>query len=348
MTAIDIIPADLTLELFNLRVYSRIDRRTTACQIAAEREGSTVVIRGYSMFPQTDTFVRETAIKTFAPDDVHFDLRVLNRDYPLQFHEVRAHTAQFYKDSVVVKADLLTEALYGAVLRTFYERDGFIFAQHPDGYVGYVPSGSLQQTDRDRYLRWKNGNYAILRKSVIVGGADDPAGLTMPPAARLIMEEDGTLDLPGGRAVRLAESQYMAVRHDYETFARSLEQHSEIFRDTPYLWGGKTQVGIDCSGFVQSLMLQEGISLPRDASMQAHVGEIVGYLPDYSDLLPGDIVFFMNNTAHVYHVGIYIGNRTYLHSSGSQNIVRSSFDKQNPTYAERYGGTFVFGRRVRM
>lgn len=348
VTTTDLIQSDLAMEIFHLRILSKIDRRTTACRITAERQEDQVVVRGFSMFPQTDAFIRETATKTFAPDPVRFELRVLTRDYPLAFHEVTVHAAPFYKDPVVSKEDLQTEALYGTILRTFFERDGYVFAQHPDGYVGYVPAGTLRPADQTRYLRWKNGDYAILREQVVLESADAPDGrIVIPPAARLMLEEDGSVVLPTGGTVRLADHQFTAVRRDDGSFARTLDSHAGIFSDTPYLWGGKTQAGIDCSGFVQSLMLQEGIFLPRDASMQAYVGEIVGYLPDYEDLLPGDMVFFMNNNAHVYHIGIYLGNRTYLHSSGSQNIVRSSLDPGDPHYSERYGGTFVFGRRLR-
>src|SRR5205814_777417 len=139
------------------------------------------------------------------------------------------------------------------------------------------------------------------------------------PATRLPWES-GRLLLPNGSSVKVAADKLKIVRPDDRGFMRAIERHARFFQKTTYLWGGKTQHGIDCSGFMQSLFLQEGILLPRDANMQANMGEIVGYLPRYADLLPGDLVFFMNEKAYVFHVGIYVGDGHYLHSSGSKNI----------------------------
>lgn len=348
MSIVDLVPTEAVNELFYLRVYSKIDRRTTACRVRVERDGDVTTVHGYSIFPQTDRFIRDTAEKTFAPETVAFDLKVLTRDYPVAFQQVITRSAPFYKDPVVVKEDLLTEALYGSFLRTFFEQDGFVLAQHPDGYVGYVPAADLKPATDTGYLRWKNGPCAILREPVPIGPEQGSGEeMLLPPTTRLVLDADGLAELPTGRKLFLQEKQYVPNHRNPEAFARALEAHAASFENTPYLWGGKTQAGIDCSGFVQSIMIQEGIFLPRDASMQAYVGEIVGYLPDYEDLLPGDMVFFMNDLAHIYHVGVYLGNRTYLHSSGSLNIIRSSFEKDGPNYAERYGGTFVFGRRLR-
>ena len=146
--------------------------------------------------------------------------------------------------------------------------------------------------------------------------------------------------------MKLSPKDYVAFDPARSTFITSLQKRAEQFMNSPYLWGGKTEAGIDCSGFVQTLALQEGIFLPRDASMQCHVGEMVGYLPDFADLLPGDIMYFMNKNAFVFHVGIYLGDKKYMHSAGKTGPTVSSVYPKGENYMTRYGNKFVYARRV--
>ncbi len=74
---------------------------------------------------------------------------------------------------------------------------------------------------------------------------------------------------------------------------------------------------------------------------------MVGYLPNHEDLLPGDLLFFMNDKAYVFHVGVYAGDHMYLHSSGLKNVLKSSLLTDGENYLSRYGTSFVHGRRIR-
>src|SRR6185295_17898164 len=132
--------------LFQLQLRNQVDPRTIACHVTAHGDDKRVVISGFSQFRQTDEFVRTTALQVFAPAEVMFDLRVLTKAHALAFHEVVTVAAPFYKEPVISQKDLLTEALYGTMVRTYFSRYGFTFAQHPDGYVGYVPSVHLRKT----------------------------------------------------------------------------------------------------------------------------------------------------------------------------------------------------------
>lgn len=86
---------------------------------------------------------------------------------------------------------------------------------------------------------------------------------------------------------------------------------------TPYLWGGSTPAGFDCSGFVQYVFARNGITLPRISKEQYTVGTTV----ELSALQPGDLVFFsFNNDGVVSHDGIYIGNNQFINSSSSKGV----------------------------
>lgn len=89
------------------------------------------------------------------------------------------------------------------------------------------------------------------------------------------------------------------------------------YLNAPYLWGGRTPAGIDCSGFTQNVFHSIGINLPRDASQQVSHGETVDFV-DEAQI--GDIAFFENNEGSIVHVGIICGQRQIIHASGHVQI----------------------------
>jgi cell wall-associated NlpC family hydrolase len=100
---------------------------------------------------------------------------------------------------------------------------------------------------------------------------------------------------------------------------------------TPYVWGGTTPKGFDCSGLVQYVFAQSGISLPRTTTEQVKIGTYVSK----SNLQPGDLVFLQNTYRQgVSHVGIYIGNGQMIHASSSKGVVISNLSTSY--YTEHY------------
>ncbi len=93
---------------------------------------------------------------------------------------------------------------------------------------------------------------------------------------------------------------------------------------TPYVYGGESRSGVDCSGFTQAVYRSVNIEIPRTASQQAAASKSV----DPGDLRFGDLVFFNTEGSGISHVGIYIGNGFFAHASSSRGVVRESLSKE--------------------
>jgi cell wall-associated NlpC family hydrolase len=98
--------------------------------------------------------------------------------------------------------------------------------------------------------------------------------------------------------------------------SETLMANAEKWLNAPYLWGGKTVLGVDCSGFAQTMYRLVGVPIPRDAWQQARVGEVVKNL---ADARAGDLAFF-NEKNEISHVGILLGDGKIIHSSGKVRI----------------------------
>jgi cell wall-associated NlpC family hydrolase len=101
------------------------------------------------------------------------------------------------------------------------------------------------------------------------------------------------------------------------TDPKSIKQLTYKFLNTPYLWGGRSVFGIDCSGFTQSVFKFMGIPLLRDAYQQAGQGEAVGFL---EEMRTGDLAFFDNAEGRITHVGILLHTNEIIHASGKVRI----------------------------
>jgi hypothetical protein len=118
-----------------------------------------------------------------------------------------------------------------------------------------------------------------------------------------------------GTTCHIADEKFEIIGEIGET--ESLEVTAVSFINAPYLWGGRTHFGIDCSGFTQAVFKSQGIKLPRDASLQAEQGEIIASL---ADTKPGDLAFFSNSEGKIVHVGILLSFGNIIHASGKVKI----------------------------
>lgn len=136
-----------------------------------------------------------------------------------------------------------------------------------------------------------------------------------------------------------------------EQWRKHLDQSADAILATaramtgfPYVWGGMSPNGMDCSGFVRTVLFMHDIIIPRDASDQAAVGQRINIR---DNLIPGDLVFFGSirddGKPRVSHVGFYLGNGRFIHCMGLVQI--GSFNTSDPLYDAYNTGRYLFGTR---
>jgi cell wall-associated NlpC family hydrolase len=230
-------------------------------------------------------------------------------------------------------AMLDSEALFGETLTLFDESEGWAWVQLTrDGYVGYLPSEGLTSA-----LTTPTHRVATLRTYVYAS-----PDIKTPPLSLLSLNAL----LPGagveGRFLVLQSGGFVIAEHvrKLDEPARDFVDVALGFRGTPYLWGGRTSLGVDCSGLVQLASEAAGLSCPRDADMQSNE---VGRELDWQGgdaLARGDLVFWDG------HVGIMTSAQGLVHASAYQMmVVEESLAEARARIAASKGGEIIGVRR---
>lgn len=148
------------------------------------------------------------------------------------------------------------------------------------------------------------------------------------------MEPDGTVDASTYEA--LLGKNMPQVSRGSNVYQRRIVQSAMEYLGVPYVFGGTTPSGFDCSGYVRYVFAQAGIALPRMADEQYEVGRPVAT----SDLRTGDLVFFSTYEYGASHVGIYLSNGNFINASSSRGVVVDSLS------SEYWGSCYIGARRI--
>ena len=242
-------------------------------------------------------------------------------------------------------AEIVTDSLLGdPVYLLLKAKNGFFLCHTAEGYVGYLHEKNIQRIDASQFSRYRSGPLICLR-------ADHrtEAGQSLPVGARLkwLRHQEGRIvvELPTGEEVPIpaAHGKIYAGRAS-QRVERVIENARQLL-GTPYLWGGKTSAGIDCSGLVQVAFASAGINLPRDSNQQVYLGRLTATRWFPEGMRRGDTLYFLGSHGQIRHTAIYLGKDQYLESAGP-GVRVSSLNPNDPNFDLRRSKQLAFAKRL--
>lgn len=334
------------------------DRRISRFDVQVRWEGDKMVISGETIVEEgkTELFQRlksETGYQFLDSLVTLPDSTAAGKTYGI----VRISVAQLRRlpDE---PHEIIDQAILGSEVRIFkIEKRYWAFCQLDDQYLGWMTISSLVTGDRNLIERWRQAEKLIVTANYgqIWEKPSDKSVRSVSDVVRgnlLIYRGKKRgwyhVELPDGRSGYIRAS----LATPANSFFNALKNRSVNdvittayqFIGLPYLWGGRSTKGFDCSGFTQTVFKLNGVELPRDANMQVKAGEPVALDDSLTHLKPGDLLFFGKDIDHIIHVGMYIGNSQFIHSDGMVRI--NSFNPKDENYSSYRRRGLQAARRV--
>ena len=210
------------------------------------------------------------------------------------------------------KSEIVSQVLFGEHFEVLeqYKQWSKIKMQY-DAYEGWVDSKQFQIISET--------NYEQLSKDAIILNADLIEYITAPNNLLIPIPLASSLSFLNYNEINILNFEFEGTKISGIKSKDALIRSAFMYLNAPYLWGGKTPFGIDCSGFTQMVYKLNGYKLLRDASQQATQGEPLSFIEESE---PGDLAFFDNDEGNIIHVGIIMENNYIIHASGKVRIDR--------------------------
>lgn len=180
-----------------------------------------------------------------------------------------------------------------------------------DNYVGWI--------DNKQYIEIEEVLFLYLEQSPIVLNNDLIEYISTPNNMLIPIPLCGSLSFLDNESINTANYVFDGIKTTGTKTKNNIVKTAFMYLNAPYLWGGKTPFGIDCSGFTQMVYKLNGYKLLRDASQQATQGEALSFIEESE---PGDLAFFDNEEGVITHVGIMMEDNYIIHASGKVRIDR--------------------------
>jgi gamma-D-glutamyl-L-lysine dipeptidyl-peptidase len=210
------------------------------------------------------------------------------------------------------RSELVSQVLFGEHFSILEQQPKWSKIQLAfDDYQGWVDNKQFQIITEEQYNQ--------LSKDGIVLNNDLIEYITSPSNLLIPITLGASLSFLNHDSINVDSFSFEGLKTSGQKPKENLIDTAFMYLHSPYLWGGKTPFGIDCSGFTQMVYKLNGYILYRDASQQANQGEALSFIEESQ---PGDLAFFDNEEGNIIHVGIIMADNYIIHASGKVRIDR--------------------------
>lgn len=212
-------------------------------------------------------------------------------------------------------AEMVTQMLFAETATVLEQTERWTKIKlDADGYEGWADRKMLSQLGDKQFEQLQSAPKAVVSFPVSLAvSLENKTSILLTGGTRLPNYNVGIFELLGVKFNIDASTVETTLEFTTENFMRI----AFFYLNTPYLWGGKNALGMDCSGFTQIIYSIFGVQLPRDASMQVQDGKVVDFLVEAKT---GDLAFFENVDKKIIHVGILLDSNRIMHCSGRVKI----------------------------
>ncbi|MBA3946184.1 MAG: C40 family peptidase [Herpetosiphonaceae bacterium] len=262
-------------------------------------------------------------------------------------------------------SERISQAVFGEAIEVLRCHDDWVFVRLPDDYLGWMHAGPLWRCNATQVEAWRQHSTHLLTRPTLpcygtaAGQPEHQLGLLPFGSLLKVEDEHGPfyqVRFPNQLVRWVPGAGLLSLKHRPPATLPGLHTvigWLETMIGVPYLWGGRTPFGYDCSGVVQTVYGLLGIRLPRDADQQALVGTAISF----EAIQWGDLLFFdtglrdgeLNTIPErcITHVGLALHDSEFLHASFSHGgLVRGSFDDHSPWFLPSYRHRFITARRL--
>jgi len=334
------------------------DSRIALFDAEAQFENSSVILRGETSLPDA----KASLLASLKDKNISFldSISVLpSKELGNEFYALVNNSVSNLRSEPKHSAQLATQAILGMPLKVLKKRGGWYLVQTPEDYLSWVDSGGIVRVDKSTLTDWANADKIIYLNTV--GFSYSKANSSSEKVSDLVagnilklLNSSGSyyeVEYPDGRKAFVAKREARLLDawiNSVSATPASLTETAKTLIGSPYLWGGTSTKGMDCSGFTKTIYFMSGHIIPRDASQQVRAGKLIDSDKQWNKLEVGDLLFFGREASDtrsraVTHVGMWIGDNKFIHSASKVRI--SSVDPSSVDYDEFNTNRYLEARR---
>jgi len=351
--------APIEIKLAEIKKEFAPDKRVALFDVNAIENNEEYILKGETNMPEALTALKNS----LAADNIAFidSIQVLPADYLGKTTRAIINiSVANLRSNPGHSSELATQATLGTIVKVYKKEDNWYYVQTPDNYLAWVDNGGVELADDQKAENWNRDEKMIYTRTyghAYLGPGEDAQIVSDLTAGNLLTivkyeYENYIVRFPDGRNayVRRNEAEpYNEWLQNLNATNETLVATAQELMGVPYLWGGTSTKGVDCSGFTKTVYFLNGMVIPRDASQQVHTGKSIDSTRNFENLQKGDLLFFgrkaTDSTAEkVVHVGMWIGENEFIHSSGKVRV--SSMDRGSKNYDEYNLNRYLRTKRI--